>query len=143
MLYHYHNNSYTNSHKSDFYFHKILPLFRLWKSSLIHISLNISATKTDIVLKLKMVLLHRKTSLCMFFHSFGVYFDKIIPLFRLRTCWKIHISLLCIHISLLYSEKLWKRTSRVFLYQLKTNHQTLLKIGRNAATYLLNITVKC
>ena len=78
-LYHHLNNSYTNSHKSDFYFHKIIPLFR-------HILLNISATTTDIVLKLKMVLLHHKTSLYVYFHNFDIYFEKMISFFRLGKC---------------------------------------------------------
>ena len=83
VLYHHKTNSYTNLHNSDFYFDKIIPLFRLRKCSKNHLSLNISATNTDIVLKLKIVLYHHQNNSYTNSHKSDFYFHKIIPLFRL------------------------------------------------------------
>ena len=58
VLYHHETNLYTNLDNSDFYFDKIIPPYRLRKYKKYHISLNISATNTDIVFKLKIVLSH-------------------------------------------------------------------------------------
>ena len=41
-----------------------------------------------------------------------------------------------------YSEKLWKRTSRVYLNLFINNYQILLKISRIKVTYPLKVTVK-
>ena len=71
---------------------KLFPLFRLRKCLKIHLSFNISATNTDIVLKLKKVLYHHLTNSYTNLHNSDFYFNKIISLFRLRKCSKIHLS---------------------------------------------------